>query len=58
MIEHRRNYGYRRVTRQLRHEGWAINHKRIARIMAEDNLLCVRRRRFILTTDSRHDFLV
>ena len=58
VVEHRRNYGYRRVTRELHNQGWAVNHKRVARLMAEDNLLCVRRRRFILTTDSRHDLRV
>lgn len=58
VVAHRRNYGYRRVTRELRAQGWAVNHKRVARIMAEDNLLCVRRRRFLLTTDSKHDLRV
>ena len=57
-LTHRRNYGYRRVTEQLRSEGWAVNRKRIARLMAEDNLLCLRRRRFIATTDSGHDLRV
>jgi putative transposase len=33
-------------------------HKRVARIMAEDNLLAVRRRKYILTTESRHDLPV
>src|SRR5689334_4643011 len=58
VVAHRRNYGYRRVTRELRAQGWAVNHKRGARIMAEDNLLCVRRRRFVLTTDCKHDLRV
>jgi len=58
VLEHRGNYGYRRVTRELHDQGWAVNRKRVARIMAEDNLLCVRRRRFVLTTDSRHDLRV
>ena len=57
-LTHRRNYGYRRVTEQLRSEGWAVNRKRIARLMAEDNLLCLRRRRFLATTDSGHDLRV
>ena len=57
-LTHRRNYGYRRVTEQLRSEGWAINRKRIARLMAEDNLLCLRRRRFAVTTDSGHQLRV
>lgn len=48
-------YGYRRVTAQLRREGWTINHKRVARIMREQSLLVRPRRRFVQTTDSRHD---
>ena len=47
-------YGYRRVTHELRHRGFDINHKRVLRMMREDNLLCVRRRAFVVTTDSRH----
>lgn len=47
-------YGYRRVTHELRKRGFAINHKRVLRMMREDNLLCVRRRAFVVTTDSRH----
>jgi putative transposase len=58
VVTHRRNYGYRRVSRALREQGWVVNHKRVARIMAEDNLLCIRRRRFVLTTDSKHDLRV
>jgi transposase InsO family protein len=58
VLAHRRNYGYRRVTRELRAQGLAVNHKRVARIMAEDNLLCLRKRRFVLTTDSQHDLRV
>ena len=47
-------YGYRRMTGELQHRGWAVNHKRVLRMMREDNLLCVRRRAFVVTTDSRH----
>lgn len=47
-------YGYRRVHAELVRQGWKVNHKRILRLMRVDNLLCVRRRKFILTTDSRH----
>ena len=57
-LAHRRNYGYRRVTAQLRGQGWAVNRKRMARLMAEDNLLCLRRRRFVVTTDSSHQLRV
>ena len=58
VVRHRRNYGYRRVARELRDQGWVVNRKRVARIMAEDNLLCIRLRRFVLTTDSKHDLRV
>jgi putative transposase len=47
-------YGYRRIAFELRRRGFEVNHKRVRRMMGEDNLLCVRRRAFIATTDSRH----
>jgi transposase InsO family protein len=54
-----RFYGYRRITALLRQVGWAVNHKRVARIRRTDNLLCVTGRTFRpATTDSRHQFLV
>src|ERR1700719_844103 len=49
-------YGYRRITHELQKQGFDINHKRVLRMMREDNLLCVRRRAFMVTTDSRHAF--
>jgi transposase InsO family protein len=51
-------YGWRRVTRELRRRGWTVNHKRVRRIMREDNLLCVRKRKFVVTTDSNHSRMV
>jgi putative transposase len=48
-------YGWRRVTAELRRRGWTVNHKRARRIMREDNLLCLRRKKFVVTTDSNHD---
>jgi putative transposase len=51
-------YGYRRITAELQERGFAINHKRVLRMMREDNLLCVRRRAFVVTTDSRHNLPV
>jgi transposase InsO family protein len=47
-------YGYRRITRELQRQGWRVNHKRVLRLMRADNLLCLRRRRFVATTDSAH----
>jgi transposase InsO family protein len=51
-------YGYRRITEELRQRGYEVNHKRVMRMMCEDNLLCVRRRAFVVTTDSRHNLPV
>ena len=51
-------YGYRRITVELQHRGFAINHKRVLRMMRQDNLLCVRRKKFVVTTDSRHQLPV
>lgn len=47
-------YGYRRITAQLRRDGLKANHKRVLRLMREDNLLCLRKKSFIRTTDSTH----
>ena len=51
-------YGYRRVTAELQRRGFEVNHKRVLRMMREDNLLCVRQRAFVTTTDSRHSLPV
>jgi len=51
-------YGYRRITCELQQRGFEVNHKRVLRMMREDNLLCVRRRAFVVTTDSRHNLPV
>jgi len=57
-LEHRRRYGYRRITAELRRRGMRVNHKRVARLMREDNLLSVQPRAFIVTTDAQHDLEV
>jgi putative transposase len=48
------SYGRPRMTQELRRRGWVVNHKRVRRLMREDNLLCVRKRKFVVTTDSNH----
>jgi transposase InsO family protein len=48
------SYGRPRITAELRRRGWRVNPKRVHRLMREDNLLCVRRRKFVVTTDSNH----
>ena len=53
-LEHRRRYGYRRITAELHRRGMQINHKRVARIMRGDNLLGIQPKRFAVTTNSNH----
>src|SRR5258708_18250068 len=48
------SYGRRRMTAELRRQGWTVNPKLVYRLMREDNLLCVRKRKFVVTTDSTH----
>jgi putative transposase len=48
------SYGRPRITKELRRRGWVVNAKRVRRLMREDNLLCVRKRKFVVTTNSNH----
>jgi putative transposase len=57
-VEHKRRYGYRRVSAELRRRGLLANHKRVARLMKEDNLLAVQPKSFVVTTNSEHELEV
>ena len=48
------SYGRPRITAELRRRGWTVSAKRVHRLLREDNLLCVRKRKFVVTTDSNH----
>jgi putative transposase len=48
------SYGRPRITEELKRRGWEVGPKRVRRIMREDNLLCLRRCKFVVTTDSNH----
>lgn len=52
------SYGSRRIAHELADRGHNVNRKRVQRIMREDNLLCVRRRKFVVTTQSGHGLTV
>jgi putative transposase len=52
------SYGWPRITAELERRGWEANHKRVYRIMREDNLLCLRKRKFVVTTNSNHSYPV
>lgn len=52
-------YGYRRITEELNRRDYKVNHKRVLRLMRDDNLLCIKRKKFIpKTTDSDHNLQV
>jgi len=52
------SYGYRTMTKEIARRGFVVNHKRVLRLMREDNLLCLRKKRFHATTDSNHGYTV
>jgi putative transposase len=52
------SYGSRRIREELIQRGKDVNRKKVQRIMREDNLLCLRKRKFVVTTDSRHSLKV
>jgi len=52
------SYGSRRIREELNRRGKEVNRKKVQRIMREDNLLCLRKRKFVVTTDSRHSLKV
>jgi putative transposase len=57
-VAHHRQRGYRILTALLRREGQVVNHKRVLRLMREDNLLSLRRKKYVFTTNSRHHYPV
>jgi putative transposase len=52
------SYGRPRITAELRRRGWQVNPKRVYRILRQDNLLCLRKRKFVVTTDSGHGLTI
>jgi transposase InsO family protein len=52
------SYGRPRITAELRHQGWTVNPKRVQRLLREDNLLCIRKRNYVVTTDSNHSLRI
>jgi len=49
-------YGYRRITAQLKREGYEINHKKVLRIMRQSSLLCYVKKKWKRTTNSNHSY--
>jgi putative transposase len=55
MVRGRGAYGSFRVHRDLKAHGIHVNKKRVERLMRENDLVARQKRRFVHTTDSRHD---
>ena len=53
-LQHQHRYGRRRITAELRRRGMLVNHKRVGRLMREDNLLALQQKAYLVTTDSQH----
>ena len=53
-----RDHGYRRITPLLQRAGFVVGQEKVRRILRSDNLLAVRRRKFVVTTDSNHRFRI
>jgi len=53
-----RDHGYRRITALVQRAGFVVVEEKVRRILKTDNLLAVRRRKFVVTTDSNHRFRV
>jgi transposase InsO family protein len=53
-----RDYGYRRITPLVQRAGFVVGEEKVRGILRSDNLLAVRRRKFVATTDSNHRFRV
>ena len=49
------SYGRPRITAELHRRQWQVGPNRVYRIMREDNLLCLRKQKFLVTTNSNHD---
>jgi putative transposase len=54
----KRTYGSPRVTIALLEEGLHVSRPRVARIMKKQNLQSIIRKKWIVTTDSRHNYPV
>jgi putative transposase len=53
-----RDHGYRRITPLVQRAGFVVGEEKVRRILRSDNLLAIRRRKFVVTTYSNHRFRV
>jgi transposase InsO family protein len=57
-LSHHRHCGYRVIQAELRNIGMVVGEDKLRRLLREDNLLAVRKRKFVRTSDSGHGFRV
>ena len=57
-IENRNVYGCRRIAKKLEAQGVLLSRHRIRRLMSRANLICKTKRRFKVTTDSKHNKII
>lgn len=53
-----KRYGEPRIFRALKAAGESTSHKRVARLMEEESIIARQVKKFVVTTDSKHDFKV
>ncbi|QNR82636.1 IS3 family transposase [Piscirickettsia salmonis] len=53
-IESRATYGTRRIRKQLATQEISVSRKRVGRLMKQNQLCCKIKRKFKVTTDSKH----
>ena len=51
----RRSYGTRRIKRKLAEQGKRVSRRRIGRLMQQAGLVCKTKKKFKVTTDSKHN---
>ncbi|MCB1948593.1 MAG: IS3 family transposase [Nitrosomonas sp.] len=57
-IQSRQSYGSRRLMKALRKEGFKIGRCRVRSLMKRLGIVVKKKKRFVITTDSRHNFPV
>lgn len=54
----KKTYGSPRITMELRNQGLTVSRKRVSKLMKKQNLRSIIRKRFVVTTDSKHNYPV
>lgn len=54
----KKTYGSPRITMALRNEGIIISRRRVAKLMKKQNLQSIIRKKYVVTTDSKHNYPV